>query len=311
MIVNTPIPSVKQSPVAPSLTACYNFVALGNRLAVGQRTLDSHLTNELVSKFLSSRRQGLSPKTIKFYEGYLKHSNCVLGFEITTQDINAFLNSLRCSDGGKHAYFRALRALYSWLYSPKSGYGLNTQDNPMPMVEPPKLQKRILPSLTSQQLEVLFNQASSLRDKCIIRLLADSGMRVSEITNIQESDIDWNTNTITIIGKGNRQRRAPFTHRTAKLLRCLVSRNSINGNLWSMNHYGIQQMLERLEKRTGIKCNPHSFRRGFACNLHRKGLSTLDIMHLGGWSDLSMVLKYTQSITFEDCLEHYRQVESR
>jgi integrase/recombinase XerC/integrase/recombinase XerD len=177
------------------------------------------------------------------------------------------------------------------------------------MVEPPKLQKRILPSLTVQQIEILFTQADSLRDKCIIRLLADSGMRVSEISNIQLSDIDWKNNTITIIGKGNKQRRAPFTNKTAKLLRSLIGQNGKNGNLWSMNHYGIQQMLERLEKKTGIKCNPHSFRRGFACNLHRKGLSTLDIMHLGGWSDLSMVLRYTQSITFEDCLKHYRQVE--
>jgi hypothetical protein len=32
-------------------------------------------------------------------------------------------------------------------------------------------------------------------------------------------------------------------------------------------------------------------------------------MHLGGWEDLSMVLKYTKSITFEDCLEHYGELE--
>jgi len=51
-------------------------------------------------------------------------------------------------------------------------------------------------------------------------------------------------------------------------------------------------------KENGIKFSCHSFRRGFACNLHRRGLSTLDIMHLGGWSDLIMVSRYTRSITF-------------
>jgi integrase len=66
-------------------------------------------------------------------------------------------------------------------------------------------------------------------------------------------------------------------------------------------------MLLELVKETGIPCNPHSFRRGFACNLPGKGLSTLDIMHLGGWEDLSMVLRYTRSITFDDCLEHYKR----
>ncbi len=64
-------------------------------------------------------------------------------------------------------------------------------------------------------------------------------------------------------------------------------------------------MLQSLEQQTGIKYNARSFRRGFACNLHRKGLSTLSIMHLGDWEDLSMVLRYTRSITFDDCLEHY------
>ena len=50
------------------------------------------------------------------------------------------------------------------------------------------------------------------------------------------------------------------------------------------------------------------FRRGFVCNLHHKGLFTLNVMYLGGGEDLDMMLKYTRSITFEDCLEHYKAV---
>jgi len=68
-------------------------------------------------------------------------------------------------------------------------------------------------------------------------------------------------------------------------------------------------MLSRLNVATGMKCNAHSFRRGFARDLDRTGSSTLDIMDLGGWEDLSMVLRYTRGITFEDCLEHYKQVQ--
>jgi integrase/recombinase XerC/integrase/recombinase XerD len=133
-------------------------------------------------------------------------------------------------------------------------------------------------------------------------------MRLGEITSFRRSDIDWNNQTVSIIGKGNKQRRAPFTKRTSELLKTYLNGNQENGNIWGISAYGIQQMLERLEKETGIKCNPHTFRRGFACNLHRKGLSTLDIMHLGGWSDLGMVLRYTYSITFDDCLNHYQAV---
>ena len=178
------------------------------------------------------------------------------------------------------------------------------------MVDAPKLEKRILPSLTEEQVETLIQQAECLRDKCIISLLADSGMRLSEIADVKQRNIDWNSKTISVIGKGNKQRRAPFTSRTAKMLRELLDDNNSSDTIWGINKYGIQQMLERLEKETGIKCNPHAFRRGFACNLHRKGLSTLSIMHLGGWENLDMVLRYTRSITFEDCLKHYEQVNN-
>ena len=133
-------------------------------------------------------------------------------------------------------------------------------------------------------------------------------MRLNELADIKACDIDWSTLTITIIGKGNKQRRAPFTKRTAILLSSYLTDNHNDINIWGIRRYGIQTMLKRLQALTGIKCNPHSFRRGMACNLHKKGLSTLDIMHLGGWEDLDMVLKYTRSITFDDCLVHYKHV---
>ncbi len=140
--------------------------------------------------------------------------------------------------------------------------------------------------------------------------LFDSGMRLNELTNIHRSDIDWDTHTIVIIGKGNKQRRAPFTPRTGVLLQAYLADNHCEGSIWGVSKHGIETMLKRLSYSTGIKFSCHAFRRGFACNLHRKGLSTLDIMHLGGWEDLTMALRYTRSITFDDCLSHYQKVNS-
>jgi len=292
---------------------------MGISLAVGQRTLNNpkqirlvsnNYTSSfgLVSKFLKSRRQGLSKETIKFYNGYLNRAVGLISFNIKADTIANFLSKLQCGNGGKHAYFRALRAFYSWFYSRKSGYNLNPQDNPMLLVDAPRVEKRLMPSVTEQQVTDLINSANTLRDKCVISLLADSGMRLTELANIKVTDIDWETCTIKIWGKGNKQRKAPFTEGTAILLKTLIAENGTSANIWGINKFGIQKLLKRLREGTGISCNPHSFRRGFACNLHRKGLSTLDIMHLGGWSDLSMVLRYTKSITFEDCLEHYKRV---
>ncbi|MFC2051894.1 tyrosine recombinase XerC [Chloroflexota bacterium] len=257
---------------------------------------------QLLNKFLESRRQGISTHTILFYKRCL--IRLITSYELTPEGINSFLTNLDCNGGGKLAYYRAIRAFCNWLV--RNDY-LN--DNPIKKIDPPKLGKPILPSLTAEQVNYLIGYVDSLRDKTIISLFADSGMRLSELANINSYDIDWSNYTITIWGKGNKQRKAPFTERTAKLLRELIYQNGTGENIWNMKPRGIQNMLLELAKETGIPCNPHSFRRGFACNLHRKGLSTLDIMHLGGWADLSMVLRYTRSITFDDCLKHYRDVE--
>lgn len=78
--------------------------------------------------------------------------------------------------------------------------------------------KIILPSLTQEQVEYLIKKAYIARDKCIISLFADSGMRLTELINTQESHIDWETRTIIIWGKGGKQRKAPFTKRTTDVL---------------------------------------------------------------------------------------------
>ena len=65
-------------------------------------------------------------------------------------------------------------------------------------------------------------------------------MRLSELTYIKSDDIDWDNYIITIWGKGNKQRRAPFTQRTAKLLTQVVSQNGSGANIWHIEPHGIQ-----------------------------------------------------------------------
>jgi site-specific recombinase XerD len=303
------------SPVVRQNLIGYNQTTRGSALdtlpsgvVAAQGNLDAAPPHELLSKFLQSRRQGLSPQTLHFYSKRIEKASAVVGLSVSGQEIIAFLDSLTCTNGGKHSYWRALGVFYNWLYSQKSGYRLNPQDNPILLVQPPKVEKRILPSVTDQQVEQLIGAADNVRDRCMVSLLADSGIRLSELCGVTRDDISWDSRTVTIIGKGNKQRRAPFTERTDALLRAYLADNHAVGTIWGINQNGVQKVLRTLWLATGIKCNPHSFRRGFACNLHRKGLSTLDIMHLGGWNDLSMVLRYTRSITFDDCLKHYQAV---
>ena len=73
-----------------------------------------------------------------------------------------------------------------------------------------------------------------------------------------------------------------------------------------MNKHGIQTMLRRLELKTGIKCNPHVFRRTFACLLRKAGLDSLTIKELGRWESVEMVARYTRAFTFQDSLKFYK-----
>jgi len=169
-----------------------------------------------------------------------------------------------------------------------------------------KIKKRILPSHTPEQVEYMIGEAETLRDKAMVSLFADSGMRLSEIASIKSSQIDWENKLITVWGKNGKQRKAPFTGRTARLLSDHVTNNHMGENIWGLNTWGIISMLRRLEKKTGLPCNPHTFRRTFASSLHRAGLDVEHIMRLGGWESLDMVLRYTLSVKFEESLSLYR-----
>jgi site-specific recombinase XerC len=108
----------------------------------------------------------------------------------------------------------------SALTSPgKSGLSLKLQDNPMLAVEAPKVEKKILPSLTLEQLEHVIDSAKCVRDKAIISLFADSGPRLSELEKLEPRNIDWEHRPIKVRCKGNKEGYAPFGERTDKLLK--------------------------------------------------------------------------------------------
>jgi site-specific recombinase XerD len=185
-------------------------------------------------------------------------------------------------------------------------------ENPITRVDPPKMTKLILPSLTPEQVGHLIVTTDNVRDKAIISLFADSGIRLNELLSIKVDDIDLENMTVTVWGKGGKQRKAPFTKRTAELLRQVLRVNKVNRvskNIWGLERRGIQIMLYRLQERTGLNCNPHTFRRTFASNLHRAGLDVEYIMRLGGWESLDMVLRYTRSVKFEESLRVFREME--
>ncbi len=259
-----------------------------------------------LNSFIKSRRQGISPNTIRDYRIILSKALSVLGLSPKTSDINRYLRSLSCSIGGKYGYFKDLRAFYNWLYSPRSGLPFKPENNPVAWVDAPKRPAIILPSLTAEQVQGLIDKCDSARDKAIIAVFTESGLRLSELTNIRRNDIDWGNRTIRTIGKGNKEGLAPFGELSEQYLQSWLTEYQPDGNIWGLNQWGIVSMLRRLEKATGLPCNPHTFRRTFACLLRKAGVDTMTIKDLGRWESLEMVQRYTRSVTFQDSLKHYK-----
>jgi len=128
-------------------------------------------------------------------------------------------------------------------------------------------------------------------------------MRLSEVCSVKAKDFNWDEGTVVILGKGNRYRKA------------LAGNGMVKD--WFTRHdslevasKGIQTMLHRLGKATGIKCNAHSFRRGFCVHNVKLGLSNKVIQSLGGWETPDMVSHYAASLSFDDALKLYKAVSS-
>ena len=149
-----------------------------------------------------------------------------------------------------------------------------------------------------------------MRDKAIISLFADSGLRLRELASIETHNIDWENRLIKVVCKGNKEGLAPFGKRTETLLKQWLSTYEPDGKLWDLNGWGISIMLQRLKAKTGLPCNPHTFRRTFASILAKRGVDSLHIKRLGRWESLAMVDRYTKSVQFEDSLKLYSAIMS-
>jgi len=190
----------------------------------------------------------------------------------------------------------------------------------------------------------------NVRDRAIIAMFTESGLRLSELVNICPRDIDRQDQTIRVLGKGRKEALAPLGKLTRKYLdelsqtditreakvdnigiigdgnigiieddniRIIKDNNAgelpddiSRRNIWHLNKWGIVSMLRRLEKKCGYPCNPHVFRRTFACLLRKVGLDVMTIKDLGRWETLDMVQRYTRTVTFQDSLKFYKSTLS-
>ena len=200
-------------------------------------------------------------------------------------------------------YYSSLNSFF--LYSIEHEYiGVN----PLKFIDYPKYTKKIPEYIYDSQLEKLLNEKTSenveieLRNKLIIHLLLDTGVRVSELVNIKVHDIDVEERIIKVFGKGSKERFVFFTSKTKELLtNYLIKRKekAITDNLL-INYKGekltersVQKIIKLVGEKIGLDIHPHLLRHTFATDLLNKGADIRMIQELLGHENLDTTQIYT------------------
>jgi integrase/recombinase XerC len=161
-----------------------------------------------------------------------------------------------------------------------------------------------------------------LRDEALIRLYYNTGARLSEIGNLLLTDVDLNTESVHLHGKGAKDRRVRFGPKTARALsRYVRARTKRNGaaqipQLWLAERgarpllpNGIKIRLKRLGLAAGVAgVHAHRWRHNFAHEWKRAGGNTGDLMLLLGWTSEDMPRHYGASAAAERAQEIQAQL---
>ena len=197
---------------------------------------------------------------------------------------------------------------------------------PLRNLKAPRVPQDQIEPLTQDEVQKLLDAARSgscpERDRALMLVLLDSGMRLGELLSLTLADVAEDTSHVTIVGKGNKKRAAFLGRLARKALRSYLLRwrsdaahrdplfTSVAGNRPGevLRGDGVRQMLRRSAKSAGItrSVGAHDFRRTFAVTFLRNGGSLLHLQELLGHADVAVLRRYAK-LCAQDLEDSHRQ----
>jgi len=307
-----------------------------------KRRIRHNIIDQIEDLIISKQVEGKTPATLAFYRDNLRRFTWWLNENSISLDVKkmevrhlrAFLYYIQTtpkrwqigSISSNHlpslatvdAYWRVLQALFSWLVREEV---IKPEDNPVKKLSRPKVAERVVQDIPLKLIKKALltfdeNTLIGARNRAILLMLLDTGMRLSECADLNLPDIDLGSGIITVWGKGNKQRLVCIGKTAKRSLRAYFRIRGLNTTqkVWikedgkPMTKSGIQSVVRRLRKLGGnIRWSPHTFRNTFSMNYLRQGGDPFTLQILGGWKDLDMPRHYCAALRVEDAFRVHRK----
>jgi integrase/recombinase XerC len=297
-----------------------------------QPTRSCDLVIFLDSFILSCEVDGLSPNTTKWYKRMLGYfiaffPNIDDPEKITPDYIRSFrlflqkrvhngeINEVTVGDIN-----RAVKRFFNWLLAENK-----IKETPFKNIRNPKIPKVVIQPFTNEQIKTILNvfairnDFADIRNRAIVLLFIDTGLRLAELMGIQQTDVDWKTGVIKVTGKGNKERLVKMGKVSHKaLLDYRLERIKRFGErlpcLWvgeegnTLKYWSVCSMVRRLKKRAhieGVRCSPHTFRHTYCVNAFRNGAKDWEVQVSMGHSTMSTTMLYRKTVESEDVLANH------
>ena len=277
-----------------------------------------------------SKEKNFSLHTIKAYEYDIQKfiefltEKSVRVQQATKSDIRDFLSNQYDLGLTKKTVARRLASIKSFYK-----YLINIEfidKNPSLFLQSPKLSKELPNFIDEKIIDDLMNQpdidtVKGLRDRAIMELFYSTGMRLSELINLDIGSINTKDHLIKVVGKGNKDRLIPFGKRAKFCIenylkkRALALKSSFEGTPLFVNSKNQRVPKRTIQRRVsnyiklvaeGKRLGPHILRHSFATHLMNKGADIRAVGDLLGHSNLSSTQIYTH-VKPERMREIYKQ----
>ena len=246
-----------------------------------------------------------------------------------TIEVRSFLAELRERQLSRSTIARKLAAIKS-LYKFMAARGYCPQ-NPMLGLRSPRLHRKLPRFLDEDEVRTLVESPecetlSGLRDRVILETLYSTGMRVSELVQMNVGDMDLLSEAVRTRGKGNKERMVPIGRVAVAVTGEYIERRRLAGRTGLapgapllVNRLGtrltarsVNRVLKKYILKTGLKgrISPHTLRHTFATHLLNRGADLRSVQELLGHEHLSTTQIYTH-VTTERMKEVYRRAHPR